>query len=151
MKAGQWLTRRRWLAGALAGSGVVACYGLFKWFYGDPKEITLAVLRRRLGHLRVSDDTLDRFAEDYAGWKDRAGLLSRLSVVALPLRVFSPYELLEPGASLRRLEDSVVSQFLLSTDFFLYGADEGRELQYLSFYDPMTAVCRNPFYEPVKE
>ena len=31
------------------------------------------------------------------------------------------------------------------TYFFFHGADESRQLQYLSFYDPAQAACRNPF------
>jgi hypothetical protein len=49
------------------------------------------------------------------------------------------------GHPLRRLEDNIVTEYLLSTDFFFHDADESREVRYLSFYEPRLAPCRNPF------
>ena len=44
-----------------------------------------------------------------------------------------------------RLEDNVVTKYLPSTDFFLHGADEFRDLSCLSVYEPHRAPGRNPF------
>jgi hypothetical protein len=93
----------------------------------------------------VNHETFETFAKEYSTWKGRTRLLSKLSAVALPLRLATPYELLPPNHSLRRLEDSVVSNYLLSTDFFQHDASMRREIQYLGLYDPMIAICRNPF------
>lgn len=35
-------------------------------------------------------------------------------------------------------------RFLLSTDFFMNGADESRPIQYLTLYDPYHSPCFNP-------
>jgi len=37
-------------------------------------------------------------------------------------------------------------QFLMSTDFFLNGADESRAVTYRTYYDPHDG-CSNPFAE----
>lgn len=143
------LSRRQVGLGFLALSASLGGYAAFKWFFGDPTEVTLAILRRRVGYLNVSSATLERFALDYAAWKGRRKQLAQLSVLALPLRVGTPYDFLGTTSALRRLEDSVVSQFLLSTDFFFNDADTTRPVTYLSFYEPMSAVCRNPLCRPV--
>jgi hypothetical protein len=43
-----------------------------------------------------------------------------------------------------RLEDYFATIYLLSTDFFVNGADESRVVKYVALYDPMRA-CGNPF------
>jgi hypothetical protein len=143
------LSRRQLGLGLLAIGASFGGYAAFKWFFGDPTEVTLAILRRRVGYLNVSAATLERFAADYAAWKGRRQQLARLSILALPLRVATPYDFLGTTSSLRRLEDSVVSQFLMSTDFFFNNADTTQPVTYLGFYEPMSAVCRNPLWRPV--
>lgn len=48
---------------------------------------------------------------------------------------------LEPG----RWPDHVRAQFLLSTDFFRFDADESRVIAYVGFYDASVTACGNPF------
>jgi hypothetical protein len=42
------------------------------------------------------------------------------------------------------LGPTVHNLFLLSTDFFRYGADERRRVHYVGFYDPAITPCNNP-------
>jgi hypothetical protein len=35
-------------------------------------------------------------------------------------------------------------QFLLSTDFFRFDADERRRVSYVGYYDPAVTPCNNP-------
>ncbi len=130
-------------------AGVTAFVGLryaYKWRYGDPEEVIVAILKRRVAYLRVDTKSFEPFAKAYVvarrQYRER---LKHLSVAAGPLQYFTPYSWLRPGHPMRRLENNVVSMFLLSTDFFHNGADEGRVVSYVAFYDPMVAVCRNPF------
>jgi hypothetical protein len=37
----------------------------------------------------------------------------------------------------------VYTRFLLSTDFFRFGADETRTVRYIGFYDPYVTPCSN--------
>ena len=138
-------SRRKFLAlGAV--SGITALYGAYKWRWGDPTDVVVAILKRRVGYLRVEPGTFRTFAKDYVEFrKEYERELTVLSAVSLPLQFLSPYAWLRRGHAFRRLEDNVVSRYLLSTDFFQNGANESRLVTYLSFYDPYTAVCRNPF------
>ena len=47
-----------------------------------------------------------------------------------------------------RFEDTLVSTYLLSTDFFWNGSDESRTVNYVAYYDP-NRPCHNPFARPV--
>jgi hypothetical protein len=40
--------------------------------------------------------------------------------------------------------DAVRAQFLLSTDFFRFDADESRRISYVGYYDPAVTPCNNP-------
>src|SRR4051812_1845325 len=138
------LSRRTFLAMSLSGLG--ALYGIYKWRLGDAGDVIIAILKRRIGYLQTEPGSLRTFADEYiAAQRDYESQLRALSMVALPLQVASPYAWLKPGRALRRLEDNVVSRYLLSTDFFQNGADEGQPVRYVAFYDPYAAPCRNPF------
>ncbi|MGH9381412.1 MAG: hypothetical protein ACRD2Z_12460 [Thermoanaerobaculia bacterium] len=43
-----------------------------------------------------------------------------------------------------RWPDRVRAQFLLSTDFFRFDADESRLISYVGFYAPSITPCNNP-------
>ena len=48
---------------------------------------------------------------------------------------------IEPGT---RATDKMVQRFLLSTDFFLEGADETRTITYARYHDPYVSICYDP-------
>ncbi len=139
------LSRRKFLAlGFVAATAPL--YALYAWRWGDPTDIIVAILKRRVGYLRVEPDTFHDFAKSYiSSRKDYERQLATLSAVSLPLQFFSPYRWIAQGNALRRLEDNVVSSYLLSTDFFANSANEQREVSYISFYDPYARPCSNPF------
>ena len=128
-------------------AGAAAIFAAHKWRWGDPSDVVIAILKRRVGTLKVEPGTFHEFAKHYLelyGESEHHGL-RRLSMLGPALRFMSPYRWLRPGHAVRRLEDSVVSLYLLSTDFFQNGADEQRAVAYLSFYDPYSIACGNPF------
>jgi hypothetical protein len=43
-----------------------------------------------------------------------------------------------------RWPNQVRGQFLLSTDFFRFNADESRVIEYVGFYEPSVTPCNNP-------
>jgi hypothetical protein len=142
------LSRRAFLFRASAGLAVLvaAPYALYQLKYGKAANVVIAILKRRVGYLRVDPDSFERFASEYLQYKrGHAKQLARLSVVAFPLTYLTLYRLLPMGHPLRRLEDNVVTRYLLSTDFFFHDADESRKINYVSFYDPAATPCRNPF------
>lgn len=139
------LSRRKFLALGLA-AGAVPLYALYAWRWGDPTDVIVAILERRVGYLRVEPATFRDFAKDYASFQKRhEHEFAVLTDISLLLRFFSPYRWLAQGHAFRRLEDNVVSSYLLSTDFFANGADEQRAVAYISFYDPYVRPCSNPF------
>ena len=142
------LSRRAFMARAVAGVAllVAAPYAFYQWRYGNPTNVIIAILKRRVGYLKNEPGSFERFAQEYVDFKrDYLRQLTRMSVIALPFTYVTLYRWLPMGHPLRRLEDNVVTKFLLSTDFFIHGADESRNLKYLSFYEPQLAPCRNPF------
>jgi hypothetical protein len=144
------ITRRTFLATSL-GTGVLALVGAYRWRKRAAPDLIIAILTRRVGYLHVDPETFTSFAQMYVARRQRSQRqLTDVSVLAGPLRYWSPYSWLAQGHAYRRLEDSVVSHYLLSTDFFQHGADESRPVTYVAFYDPATTVCRNPFAQPVE-
>jgi len=141
------LRRRRFLLiGAGSAVGLVTTLGVGRWYRGDPPSVIAAILERRLGYLQVDKASFARFAVDYVETrKEYQRELSLLAMLSLPYRYVTPYPWLKSGHSLRRLEDNVVSRYLLSTDFFAHGADEARPVAYIEFHDPYSIACRNPF------
>ena len=138
------LSRRGFLA-AVIGGLAVACGALFAFAgRGNPDDVVVAILRRRVGFLGFDEALLREFSADYV--RSRASYerqLALLSVAALPLTYVTLYRFVPMGHPLRRLEDNVVTRFLMSTDFFLHGADSEREVEYQGFYDPLRTPCRN--------
>jgi hypothetical protein len=134
-------SRRRFL---LVATGAIAlasgAAGGFAWVSRRFHGVTATVeqLRRRLtraayggvplaeaiarhyDYLRLDSGAAERFARDYARWwgTDRP---------AEPI-------------------DEVFSRFLLSTDFFVHGADESQPVRYVRLYDPNTTPCLNYFW-----
>jgi hypothetical protein len=142
------LSRRKFLAGALGGLAVLVAtpYAFYHWRFGRPTSIIVAILKRRVGYLNTEAGSFERFAPEYVEYKrEHKAALARLSAISLPFTYVTLYRWLPMGHPLRRLEDNVVTQYLLSTDFFLHEADESREVKYLSFYEPHLTPCRNPF------
>lgn len=143
------ITRRAFLATSL-GTGVLALAGAYRWRRRAAPDLIIAILEHRVGYLQIDPRTFAPFAQAYVARRERyRRQFADLSVVSGPLQYWSPYAWLARGHALRRLEDSVVSHFLLSTDFFQHGADERRAVNYVAFYDPGSTVCRNPFARPL--
>ena len=141
------MSRRTFLALAILGLAVVAVpWAWFKHRRGDATDLVVAILKRRVGYLKTPPGSFEEFAKAYVEEKkDHRQTLRSLSVLALPLTYFTVYPMLPMGHGLRRLENTVVSIYLLSTDFFQHGADETRELHYVAYFNPERVACRHPF------
>jgi hypothetical protein len=144
------IQRRRFLLGAL---GVAGLTGLGIVTFGRPaaeSEVVSAV-RRRLGFLTLDEAGLHAFAKDQV-----SALLAKrpswnrlkyhfLSNVAPSFKRYSRST--DTRSRRQRMEDGLASTFLLSSDFFINGADPAVSVQYIAFYDPMRG-CGNPFARP---
>jgi hypothetical protein len=146
------ITRRKVLWG---GVGVVGLAGLGTLAFGrlGLEAQIVSVLRRRLAYLKLSEQGLHAFAKDQtdAVLHKKIPTWNRLRYHFLPAAVpsFNRYNRSTDSRSrVVRLEDTLVSTFLLSSDFFINGADESQVVNYMAYFDPLLP-CRNPFSRPV--
>jgi hypothetical protein len=131
-------------------STAVVLGGAVAWRYaaGRDQSAIAKVLYKKLPYLRLDEDGVSRFAGDIAS----KGIVSsfRLHVIDAADGLYTHHPL-SPDSRLGRLirhgEDRVVTQYLMSSDFFINGADKNRTVRYLGYYDPLVA-CNNPFARP---
>jgi hypothetical protein len=143
-------TRRRFLLGSLA---IVAVAGVGVIGFGPmgAESHIVSVVRRRLSFLKLDEAGLRAFAKDQVNaLLAKRPTWNRLKYhyLALFSKQFTRYNRSNDRRSRReRMEDNFASTYLLSSDFFVNGADESRVVQYVSFYDPLRP-CGNPFWRP---
>jgi hypothetical protein len=141
--------RRRGVLLGLVAFGAMAGVAGWRFARATPEQAIAMVLRKRLSYLRLDAAGVAQFARDLAARNDIGGY--KLRALAVAGRLYS--DVSYPGynavsSAIRNGEDRIVTVYLLSSDFFLMGADEGRIVQYLAPYDALRA-CSNPFARPV--
>lgn len=141
------ITRRKFFLGSL---GVVGVLGLGVWGFGRSTiEATIvSVLRRRLDYLKLDENGLQAFAHDQAtkiiNKRVSMGRM-RYHFLSAVGTSFQRYQRSSVQRSrIEQAEDLLVSTYLLSSDFFIYGSDETRTVQYVSYFDGRRP-CGNPF------
>lgn len=133
--------RQVMLAGLGAACGLL---GLRIALSRDESAI-VKVVYKRLPYLRLDHDGVRQFARDIKGQHMVSSLRLHLLDTAGSLYTGSAMAAHNSfNDALHHGEDRIVSQYLISSDFFRYGADEARTVQYLGYYDPMVP-CNNPF------
>jgi hypothetical protein len=145
------ISRRRLIMGGLGAVGVA---GLGAWGLGRlafQREIA-SILHRRLGFLKLDESGVRAFAKDQtnATFNKKIPTWNRLRYHLLASGTSSYkrfYRSADSRSRIGRFEDTLVSTYLLSSDFFWNGADESRRVNYLAYYDPNRA-CQNPFARP---
>jgi hypothetical protein len=136
----------------LTGLGVVALVGVGALGADLLTEHEIvALVRRRLNFLKLDDAGLHSFARDQI-----ASILAKRPTwgrVKFHIRSMFAKPAARYGFSTDRrtrtehMADNLSTLYLLSSDFFVNGADESASVQYVSLYDPMRA-CSNPFARP---
>lgn len=140
------LGRRKFLGFAGGGIGVAALAGITSWKFSDEKSIVVSILKNKLGRLDIDEKSFEDFSVAYIEFRRKYKKQLRVLGVVSPIyTVVTPYEFLPMGHPLKKLENNVVSNFLLSTDFFQNNADTARKVNYLGFHNPYKAPCRNFF------
>jgi hypothetical protein len=139
--------RRRFLIGSLAVLGLGAAGVGVLYQRARDTDVVVAVLQRRLAGLKgLGKAEFQAFAEAYVKHRrEHQGALRALGTVAGLARHASPYDLLPMGHRLRRLEDNVVSNFMLATDHFEHEDAPDRPTRYIGWHDPYVAPCRRIF------
>jgi hypothetical protein len=143
-------TRRRFLLIA-SGVAVAAAVGIVGIAPSVTESQIVSHVRRRLSFLKLDEVGLQAFAKDQV-----AALLAKRPTwnrmkyhfFALFTNSFTKYDRSSDRRSrVERMTDGFASTYLLSSDFFINGADAARSVWYLSLYDPVRA-CGNPFARP---
>ena len=142
------VSRRAFIRGLFVLFGAAAL-GLGVVFRpGGAHRVITAVVRKKLAYLTIAESDLEAFVEAFLDANRDPAWRRRLSPLTLTLPIYERSELLAmtPLAnSIERLEEQVVTEFLLSSDFFSQGEDTTRAVRYVASYDPYDALCGNPF------
>jgi hypothetical protein len=132
-------------------SGLGALCGIVGWRFlqSSDESAVIKVLHKRLNYLRLDDAGVRRFARD---------LMANRFLSSARLRTIDAAGLLYTGLALnahnklddgiRHGEDRLVTQYLISSDFFANGADETSIVHYVGYFDP-TVGCNSPFARPM--
>lgn len=133
------MSRRTVIKLGVVGAGAASLAVGKAWVFQDQiKELTPGEVARYLQshfhylRLRISNQDLRQFAIEY---RKHYGPLHRVSWQRL--RGW-------PEEMIQRQRDDLATRFLMSTDFFLHGGDERREINYVQFYHPYVSPCWNP-------
>ena len=144
------MKRRKFLkAGAIA----IAAGGLGGWllFRKSRAQIMYEALRRELFYLKISEEDARRFAADlsrkmYIGSRFRGVRIHAYQLYATYYRTMNRQVTVQDvHLSYEKFNQFVVVNFLLSSDFFLNGANEAVPVRYKGLYDPGVHPCANPF------
>lgn len=144
--------RRRQLLAAAAAAGIA---GLATWRVtsGSEEDAVIAVLRKRLDYLKLDEQGLHAYAADLVARKSvSSGKLRSIAAAGPVYAHLDVSSFANPFTrELRHGEERLVSLYLLSSDFFLNGADETRMVRYRGYYDPVGQLspCSNFFSRPL--
>lgn len=138
--------RRQFLA-----TGITGLAGLVTWRFirSSDEDAIIAVLKKRLDYLSLDENGLRVFARDLVAQKIISSRKLRVLDFAGP--VYTQLSLASYRNALTHAiqhgEERIVTQYLLSSDFFQNGADETREVHCYRYYDPTRnpCPCDSPF------
>ena len=139
------MTRRRFILGLFALAVTIIGTTILVIPF---KNVVSKIIQNQLAYLTLEPAAIDQFVNDIAatqyydrknfGWKKQ-----------LFIRVFhffdNPWIALPGKSRYEQYCTFVVSDFLLSTDFFLNKMDERKQVNYLALYEPYKRPCVNPF------
>jgi hypothetical protein len=122
--------RRSFLAGSAAALAAALLGGLLWRRRAPPAHPVARAVREELPFLSIEEAELARFVADY----ERA--FPRFAV---------RWERAADEHERREIDRRLAADFLMSSDFFVNGADERRPVRHVALYDPRRRACRNPF------
>jgi hypothetical protein len=140
------LSRRQMMAGGLSVAALSAIGGYLA--SADTHDFFTAMLHSELPGVKISDATIRAFTSD--AMKGRHSTFApKLKVLSMASRVVGDRgvtAILARSSAYEKFRRELLTQFLLSTDFFTLHDPTARELTYLG----PTVACGNPFarFEP---
>ncbi len=140
------IPRRTFIIGVLASAVGFSLLGWWRLRSRTPDSLGLVAdsLNRKLPFLELEPEGVNRFSQDVAAAMAKIQLSPSGELIEPPAPVIDGLAFQIENGSIRFYEDTVVRKFLLSSDFFLEGADESKPVNYLGWFDEF-APCSNPF------
>ncbi len=106
----------------------------FKFLSTSFEEAAADLIESELHFLKLDKKGIAQYVKDYSRYKNKGYKLS-----------VRGYAILGVKASKSGKVNQLVSNYLLSTDFFMNKMDEGRVINYVGIYDPYQRPCAHPF------
>ncbi|WP_353571552.1 hypothetical protein [Candidatus Albibeggiatoa sp. nov. BB20] len=109
------------------------------------QKTIIAVFHKRLSQLAWIHDDIIQFTADFMQHPRNQAYLHKINSLSYLYPVYAYSSLLEitPLAKkIRNFEETIVTRFLLSTDFFYH--NNPKKVNYLHYYDPHNRPCSNP-------
>ena len=127
------MKRRTFIAVAAVGTGIIAL-GSTKFFITTFEQSAQMLIMKELNFLKLDEAGIKTFVKDYALSKDR---YYKLAVKG--------YSLLGITSARSGKVHQLVSNYLMSTEFFSNHMDESRVIKYVALYNPYLRPCAHPF------
>ena len=119
----------------IAGVGsAIAAVAAVKFLTNSFEDSVEMMIRKELDFLTLDEAGVKEFAKQYSYTKDKE---YKLAIRA--------YSLIGIKASQSGKIHQLVSNYLLSTDFFIHKMDEFRKIEFVALYNPYTHPCAHPF------
>ncbi len=139
------MTRRRFIIGLFALIATVIGTTILVIPFN---KVVSKILHKNLAFLNLEPTAVDNFVKDIIATKyyDRKSFGWKKQLFVRIFHFFDNPWVPLPGK--KRYEQYCgffVSDFLLSTDFFLNKMDEKKQVNYLALYEPYKRPCANPF------
>lgn len=144
------MNRRTFIKSAGITILTVPTFGVLSYLFkqSTPEKLILSSLRQQLPYLNVTNEEYLRFIDDI-----KLELLKRKTLDnnqrTIGNMVASYDNWLEAYQPYSELRDIVIERlsrhFLLSSDFFLNGANLNNQVTYIAWYNPLVRPCQNPF------
>lgn len=111
---------------------------------GRKDPLSWQVENRQGSSLQTDTEGVDRFTQDVQSVLERIQVSPAGVLIDPPIPVIEGLIFQFQQGAIRLVEDTVVRKYLLSSDFFVNGANESRTVKYLGWSDEYVP-CVNPF------
>ena len=136
------MRRRQFVGLGLASLGAL---GVWRYVRSSDYDAIITIIEKRLAYLRKDPDGVRAYATELTRRNEITS--ARLRIISVAKPIYEYFALNDENRftnSIHHGEERVASSYLLSSDFFVNGADTSRLVRYVGFYDPLRA-CGNPF------
>ncbi len=127
------MKRRKFLAVAGMG-GLVAAVLSFRFVATSTEDAVVNRIIKELNFLKLNRDGVVKFVADYTATMGKKAKL-----------MLKSYSFMGMNASNSQKINTLLNAYMLSTDFFINGMDESKEVKYIGMYDPYNRPCAHPF------